>query len=92
MAEAPRYSNVIKTTTDADAITGALRVIGIKLVGGSSGATWNLKNAGGTIIYSITVGNNSESYNQFDDGWQLRSEVYAGNFSAGSGTAYIYFK
>lgn len=91
MAEAPRYSNVIVSSTDGDTITGPLSVTAIKTIGGGSGITFNLKNVATNVIYSAKAGANAEIFNQFDP-WQLRSEVYTVNISAGSGTIYIYIE
>jgi hypothetical protein len=90
---ATRKQNVIISSTDGDVVTGPLEIASIKLVGGASGATVNLKDGGvtgGTTLYAATVGNSSEKWEEV----KMRvdaSGLYV-NFSAGSGTLYIYIR
>jgi len=86
-----RAGSVVLATADADSITGPLRICGVKLVGGAGGATVNLKDGGtsGTVLYSSTVGNSSEKFEEVDI--RAPSSVYV-NISAGGGTIYLYLK
>jgi hypothetical protein len=87
-----RNETVILSTADADTIAGPLNVVGVKVVGGSSGATVNLKAeavTGGVVLYSSTVGNNVEKFEQVT--FRARGGLYV-NISAGGGTVYIYLK
>jgi hypothetical protein len=87
-----RKESVILSTADADTIAGPLDICGIKVVGGASGMTVNLKSdqlTGGTVLYTATVGNSTEKHEQVI----LRASggVYV-NISAGGGTVYIYLE
>jgi hypothetical protein len=87
-----RNENVILATADADLIAGPLNICGVKVVGGASGATVNLKSdqvTGGTVLYSSTVGNNAEKYEEVY--FRARGGLYV-NISAGGGTVYLYLK
>lgn len=87
-----RNENLILSTADADLIAGPLNVCGVKVVGGASGATVNLKSdqvTGGLVLYSSTVGNSSEKFEQVE--FRARGGIYV-NISAGGGTVYLYLK
>lgn len=90
MAEASRKRNVIVTSADGDTITDPQTISGIKVIGGASGITWNLKDPGGNIVYQAVVGNSSSSFDKFEECWHAGAGVFTGNIAAGSGTVYIY--
>jgi hypothetical protein len=84
--------HVIISSTDGDTYTGQVRVKGVKVVGGAGGATVNLKSGavtGGTILYSTTVGNSAEKFEEVK--FRSKDGLYI-NISAGSGTVYIYIE
>lgn len=87
-----RAANVVKATADADVITGHLIIEGIKVVGGASGMTVNLKktDSSGTIVYTATVAADSESFE--DVNLKIHGSGLYVNVSAGGGTVYLYLK
>jgi hypothetical protein len=89
MASANRKESVIISSTDGDTISSQLGICGIKVVGGAGGATINLK-AGTTIIYSCTVGNSAEKFEEVH--MRIGSAGLTVNIASGSGTIYIYTK
>lgn len=92
MAEATRYSNVIKSTADGDSITGPVSVLGIKAVAGANAVNFTIKDANSNVLYQVNVAANaSAQLDSFDDGWQLRSgQTYIVGMSATGGSLFIY--
>lgn len=84
-------NNVILSTADADSIAGPLRVKSVKVVGGASGMTVKLKDAGtsGVVLYSSTVAADTEKWEEVS--FRSPGAIYV-NISAGGGTVYIYLK
>lgn len=86
-----RVGNVWSATADGDIFTNMVDVKGIKVVGGGSGITVNLKKASstGSTLYSAIVATSTERFEQVE----LRSPkgIYV-NISAGSGTVYLYLR
>jgi hypothetical protein len=91
MAEATRYSNVIIPTT-GQTITGPLSITAIKVIGGASGATVNISNATSTIIFKSVVAANTTELTHFSVPWEIRSEAYTVNVTAGGADIYIYLE
>lgn len=90
-----RAGNTIIATADGDSITGPLRIGAIKIVGGGSGMTVNLKKNGtsGLVVYTGTVGNSAEKLDQgADELINFRGTSLYVNVSAGSGSIYIYLR
>jgi hypothetical protein len=87
-----KAGTVLLATADGDTFDEQLLICGVKIVGGGSGMTVNLKHAatGGVVMYSSTVGNSSEKYEQVDIKVP-KGGIYV-NISAGGGTVYIYTK
>lgn len=80
------------STADADTIAGPLSVCGVKIVGGGSGMTVNLKSdqvTGGAILYTSTVGASAEKFEEVK--FTARGGIYV-NIAAGSGTIYLYLE
>lgn len=90
MAEAPRYTSTIVSSTDGDTVTGPIAISAIKVMGGGSGMTVNIKDAGSNVIFKSIVTANDSEFNPFEKSLQLRTQTYTVNISAGSGTIYIY--
>lgn len=87
-----RAANVVKATANADVITGHLIIEGIKVVGGASGITVNLKktDTNGAVVYTKTLAADSESFE--DVNLKIHGSGLYVNISAGGGTVYLYVK